>query len=149
MSVYSTLDSRMSCFRYSMGRFFCSSHSTICTTPRQKSPPSPFFVSIPRLSHFSIARHYLNRARPLPLLAGPTLPFLHDTYLTFFQSPGNIRSLPYTVTRTITIFSFAGHKEWLFCTPLYPPCTFSPHNRSSHYMVALVPVTSAATRDSA
>ena len=62
--------------------------------------------------------YYLNRA--LPLLAVPTLFYLHDTYLTFFQGPQNPRSLSYTTTRTIAIFSFAEHKEWRFLRPLVP-----------------------------
>jgi len=63
--------------------------------------------------------YYLSQA--LPLLAGPTLPFvLHGAYLTFFQGPRNLRLLLYTATWTVAIFSFAGHKEWRFLHPLVP-----------------------------
>ena len=63
--------------------------------------------------------YYLTQA--LPLLVGPTLPFvLHGSYLTFMESPQHRRLLLYTVIWTSAVFSCAGHKEWRFLHPLVP-----------------------------
>ncbi|KAF8273654.1 glycosyltransferase family 22 protein [Lactarius quietus] len=57
----------------------------------------------------------------LPLLAGPTLPFvLHGAYLAFTQGTRSFKLLLYTVIWTGTVFSFSGHKEWRFLHPMVP-----------------------------
>ena len=63
--------------------------------------------------------YYLVQA--LPLLAGPTLPFvLHGAYLALTQGTCSIKLLLYTVLWTGVVFSFAGHKEWRFLHPMVP-----------------------------
>ncbi|KAI0280018.1 glycosyltransferase family 22 protein [Russula aff. rugulosa BPL654] len=55
--------------------------------------------------------YYLTQA--LPLLAGPTLPFvLHGAYLAFMNGPRHLKLLLYTTVWTGAVFSCAGHKEW-------------------------------------
>ena len=63
--------------------------------------------------------YYLVQA--LPLLAGPTLPFvLHGAYLAFTQGTRPLKLLLYTVIWTGLVFSCAGHKEWRFLHPMVP-----------------------------
>ena len=121
MSVYSTSNSRMSCFRCGTCFLLFTLDSVYYSAPTltpltflrvNASSVSLFYGSAPWHYYFSQA---------LPLLAGPTLPFvLHGAYLTFFQGPRNLRLLLYTATWTVAIFSFAGHKEWRFLHPLVP-----------------------------
>ena len=63
--------------------------------------------------------YYLVQA--LPILAGPTLPFLlHGAYLAFTQGTPPLKLLLYTVIWTGAMFSLVGHKEWRFLHPLVP-----------------------------
>ena len=63
--------------------------------------------------------YYLVQA--LPLLAGPTLPFvLHGAYLALTQGTRPLKLLLYTVIWTGVVFSCAGHKEWRFLHPMVP-----------------------------
>ncbi|KAI9458000.1 Alg9-like mannosyltransferase family-domain-containing protein [Lactarius psammicola] len=77
--------------------------------------------------------YYLVQA--LPLLAGPTLPFvLHGAYLALTQGTRPLKLLLYTVIWTGTVFSFAGHKEWRFLHPLVPG---NAHSRLRYSLVSL------------
>ena len=70
---------------------------------------------------YGSAPWYYYLVQALPLLAGPTLPFvLHGAYLALTQGSRPLKLLLYTVVWTGVVFSFAGHKEWRFLHPVVP-----------------------------
>jgi len=121
MSVYSTPYSRMSCFRCVACCLLFTLDSVYNGVPTL-TPLAFLRVNASSISLFYGSapwHYYLSQA--LPLLAGPTLPFvLHGAYLALMQGPRHHRLLLYTVVWTSTVFSCAGHKEWRFLHPLVP-----------------------------